>query len=141
MRGTTAYVATGWAKSGDHSYTPLANRNVFADTQINQSGVIYATSDKYGNDFDFSKMRENMHNEVTVTIDTSNPYYHGPKNFKFGKNGSNTFTIRKGDSLRKYVKEDLPNNGSYSFKYFYKPDGSDYGDRVPIQNISVTIRL
>ena len=36
MKGNTTYVATGWAKSGSHDYTPLANRDVFADTRINQ---------------------------------------------------------------------------------------------------------
>ena len=40
MRGDTTYVATGWAKSGSHDYTPLANRDVFADTRINQNGYI-----------------------------------------------------------------------------------------------------
>ena len=101
---------------------------VFADTRINQSGYIFATSDRYSKDLDFSKMPEDKYNQVTVNIDTNYPEYLGPKNFKFGKNGSNTFTIRKGDSLRKYMKEDLPDNGSHRFEYFYKPDGSDYGD-------------
>ena len=128
MRGDTTYVATGWARSGELSYTPLEKRNVFSDTRINQSGYIYATSDTYGKNYDFSKMRENLYNEVTVTIDTSYLNYPGPKNFKFGKNGSNTFTIRKGDSLRKYIKEDLPYNGSYSFAYFHKGNDSNHGD-------------
>ena len=128
MKGDTTYVATGWSKSGEHAYTPLANRDVFANTRISKSGFIYATSDRYGKDYDFSKMSEDKHNQVTVTIDTNHPEYYGPKNFKFGKNGSNTFTIRKGDSLKKYIKEDLPDNGSHRFVCFYKPDGSDYGD-------------
>ena len=66
-------------------------------------------------------MPEDKYNRVHVTIDTSDPSYHGPKNFKFGKNGSNTFTIRKGDSLRKYIKENLPDNEDYKFDYFYIP--------------------
>ena len=99
MRGDTTYVATGWSKSGEHAYTPLANRDVFADTQINQSGYIFATSDRYLKDYDFSKMPEDKYNLVHVTIDTNHPEYYGPKNFKFGKNGSNTFTIRKGDTI------------------------------------------
>ena len=127
MRGDTTYVATGWARSGSHDYTPLEKRDVFSDEQINQSGYIFATSDTYGKNYDFSKMRENMHNEITVTVDTSSPYYGGPKNFKFGKNGSNTFTIRKGDSLRKYIKENLPDNGNEIFWYFHRDDGDAAG--------------
>ena len=73
-------------------------------------------------------MPEDKYNLVHVTIDTNHPEYYGPKNFKFGKNGSNTFTIRKGDSLRKYIKENLPDNGSYKFGWFYKPNDSDHGD-------------
>ena len=34
MRGDTTYVATGWARSGELSYTPLEKRNVFSDTRI-----------------------------------------------------------------------------------------------------------
>ena len=36
MRGDTTYVATGWAESGSHDYTPPANRDVFADTPDKQ---------------------------------------------------------------------------------------------------------
>ena len=71
MRGDTTYVATGWSKAGEHAYTPLANRDVFADTRINQSGYIFATSDRYGKDYDFSKMAEDKYNQVHATIDTS----------------------------------------------------------------------
>ena len=128
MKGGKTYVATGWADSGNSAYTPLANRNVFADTQINRDGFINATSDVYTGERNFSQMSEDKYNQVNVTIDTSASDYNGPKNFKFGKNGSNTFTIRKGDSLRKYIKEDLPDNGSYKFAYFRKPGDSAHGD-------------
>ena len=57
-----------------------------------------------------------------MKLDTNHPEYYEPKNFKFGKNGSNTFTIRKGDFLKKYIKENLPDNGSHRFVYFYKTD-------------------
>ena len=43
---------------------------------------------------------------------------NAPSNFAFGKNGTNNFTMRKGESLRNYVKGDLPDNVMYIFQSF-----------------------
>ena len=131
MKGDKTYIATGWStKTGNDCIVPLSDRNVFADTKVEKDGYIYATSAEYGKDWDFTKMREDKDNEIEVTIDTDDPDYHGPIDFLFWKYKYVRYPIRirKGDSLRNYIKEDLPDNGEYKFMYFKKTGDSAHGD-------------